>query len=442
MSAPPSNLRGLYTIDEARLRLHMHGGQLRAWDSDKRFIFVFAGTQGGKTSWIPWWLWREIQNTADPTGQGSIPNDYIAATSSYDLFKLKMLPTLREVFEHVLRIGRYWSGDRVIELSDPTGKFWAKHSDDRMWGRIVLRSAASGGGLESLTGRAAILDECGQDEFSLETWEAVLRRLSLYQGRVLGATTIYNLGWTKTEIYDKWRQGDSNIEVIQFESITNPAFPKEEYERAKATMPLHRFLMFYHGDFAKPAGLIYDCVDEDIHYIAPFEIPAGWPRYGGVDFGGANTAHVMIAHDPERDRYIVYRETLEGNLSSAEHCAKRKAETAQENVVMWLGGAPSETQQRMDWGNEGVPVMQPYVSDVEGGIDRVYGLFKTKKLFVFRTCTGLRDEIGTYKRKLDDNGQPTDEIQDKRKFHRLDALRYGCSALQGMEVSFGENPWT
>ena len=66
--------------------------------------------------------------------------------------------------------------------------------------RIVLRSANAEGGLESLTGKAAVLDECGQDDFTLEAWEAIQRRLSLSRGRVLGGTTPYNLGWLKTQI--------------------------------------------------------------------------------------------------------------------------------------------------------------------------------------------------------------------------------------------------
>ncbi len=423
-----------------RLRYNLHEGQTKAWESDARFTWVLAGTQSGKTSFGPLWLREEINRTADPKGG---TNDYIAATASYDLFKLKMLPALRTLFVDTLKIGKYWPGDKLLELCDPsTGEFWAKRADDRMWGRIILRSAAAGGGLESSTARGAWLDECGQDEFTLETWEAVQRRLALRKGRALGTTTPYNLGWMKTEIYDKWTAGDPLHRVIQFPSYFNPLFDRAEFERTKASMPPHRFMLFYCGEFAKPPGLIYDCFDEDIHIVKPFEIPPSWPRTGGVDFGGANTAHVMIAHDPDKDRFIVYRETLEGNLSSAEHCEKRKAETASENVVQWLGGAPSETQQRMDWSDAGIPVMQPYIADVEGGIDRVYALFKTKRLFVFNTCTGLRDELGTYKRKLDDSGQPTDEIQDKRKFHRLDALRYACSGLTGMEVGTGENPWT
>src|SRR6266540_1498987 len=148
-------------------RTRLHVGQAKAWRSQARFIVVLAGTQSGKTSYGPAWLKREI----DRCGAG----DYLAVTASYDLFKLKMLPALRETFEHVYQIGRYWSGDRVIELRDPaTGLFWAKHADDTMWGRIILRSAESGAGLESNTAQAAWLDEAGQDGFDLTTWEAVL----------------------------------------------------------------------------------------------------------------------------------------------------------------------------------------------------------------------------------------------------------------------------
>ena len=144
----------LFEIDAetGKLTLNFHSGQTKAWDSDKRFVLMLAGTQGGKTSFGPWWLWREIQKK----GRG----DYLAITTSYDLFILKMLPELRKVFEGVLRIGRWWGGYKVIELCDPeTGKFLANLQSDEMWGRIILRSANAESGLEASTAKAAWLDE-------------------------------------------------------------------------------------------------------------------------------------------------------------------------------------------------------------------------------------------------------------------------------------------
>lgn len=414
-------MTSIYTINGDKVTLNFHAGQLKAWDSNKRFVFLLAGTQGGKTAYLPWYLWREIQRC----GSG----DYIAATSSYDLFKLKFLPEMRNVFERILGIGRYWAGDKIIEIKNPnTGKFEAQRSDDPMWGRIILRSASSGSGLESATAKAAILDEVGQDEWRLEDWEAVLRRLSLSQGRVCGATTPYNLGWLKTEIYDAWENGDPDIDVIQFQSTVNPAFPPAELERARSKMQGWRFSMFYLGQFATPAGLIYKDFTPAM-LVDDFEIPVDWQRIIGLDFGGANTATVHFANNPADDRWYAYLETLEGGLSTSDHVARQRQHVGEAEDYEFVGGAPSETQQRMDWADAGLFVEEPFISDVEGGIDRVTTLIKEDKLRIFRSLHGLRDELGSYKRKSDSSGQPTDEIADKRQYHRLDAVRYAATKM-------------
>ena len=432
-------MSGLYEIVNGKLRLNLHPGQTRAWDSRRRFVFMLAGAQGGKTGFAPWWLAREIYGDLifhnAPPGQG--PGDYLAATSSYDLFKLRFRPAMLEVFEQVLQCGRYWSGDRVIELKDPeTGKYWARRASDPMWGRIILRSASAGSGLESATAKAALLDECGQEEFSLETWEAVIRRLSLATGRVLGATTLYNRGWLKSEVHDRWLDGDPDYDVIQFPSYLNPAFPRAEYERAKRTLPEWRFLMFYEGKFAQPAGLIYGDFT-DAMLVDPFAIPPDWRRVVGVDPGGANTALVWLAESPEGTWYA-YRESLSGGVSTPEHVGAAKAARGNAQDVVFAGGASSETQFRTDWKAAGLEVKEPPNVGVEGGIDRVVRLVRGDQFRVFRTLKGLRDELGTYSRKVDEAGQPTDEIVDKRNFHRLDALRYAVvHALDGDEADTG-----
>ena len=417
--------RTLWKVDRDRLALDFHQGQTRAWESLARFVFMLAGTQGGKTAFGPWWLWREIKRGG--------PGDYIAATASYDLFKLKMLPEIRQVFERLLGIGRYWASDRIIELADPAKGFLADHVDDPMWGRIILRSAAAPGGLESATAKAAWLDECGQDEFPVEAWEAVLRRLSLYQGRVLGTTTIYNLGWLRNEVYEPWLNGDREFDVIQYASILNPSFPRAEYDRAKRRLPDWKFRMFYKGEFARPAGLIYGDFSDSMAE-EPFPIPPSWPRLITVDFGGANLAIVWLAEEPGTERWHVYREWLGGGLTTSEYVQIAKEGLGDyEGDYEAAGGALSESQQRRDWAAAGLHIPEPTVGDLEVGISRVIELIKTNRFRVFRSCTGVRDELGSYRRKLDARGDPTEEIVDKRAFHRLDAIRYGAVYLVGGE---------
>lgn len=420
------------------VELGFHPGQVRAWDSTARFVFMIAGSQSGKTAFGPWWLYREI------CWRG--PGDYIAATSTYDLFKLKMLPTILDVFVNVLGIARYWAGIQLLELciheydraadtwAPRRGEYLASNASDPMWARVILRSASSEGGLESATAKAAWLDECGQDEFTLDAWEAVLRRLSLTRGRVLGTTTPYNLGWLKQKIYDAWKAGDPDIDVIQFASIVNPAFPLEEFEARRARMDDWKFRMFYRGEFDRPAGLIYSAFidqyrDEGGHKVKPFDLPRHWPRWVGVDPGAVHQAVVWLAHDIDSDVFYVYRESLQGGKSTAEHAgeARRLAERNGEQVVLYLVGNKSEVQQRLDWQAAGVAnVAPPPVWDVESGIDSIIRLFKEHRLFVFDTCAGLLDELGSYRRELDEAGEPTERIHQKDRFHRLDALRYAA----------------
>lgn len=404
----------LVGMQGGKAQLHLHAGQTKAWDSKRRFVFIVAGTQSGKTSFGPWLLWRETQTKG--------PGDYLAVTATYDLFKLKMLPEMQRVFCEMLTGWTWQASDRVIVSDD--GKT-----------RIILRSANAPGGLESATAKAAWLDECGQDDFKLESWEAVQRRLSLSQGRVFGTTTPYNLGWLKTEIYDKWRAGNPDYDVVQFKSIMNPRFPREEYERAKATLPRWKFEMFYNGEFSRPAGLIYEDFIDDYrenggHLVHPFDIPPHWPRYVGVDFGAVHTADIWIAENPDAEIYYLYREGLNGNMTTVEHGARVQKLAHGENVVRYTGGARSETQQRMDWRAAGVPIQESPIIDVEAGIDRVIALFKGKRLFVFDNCRQTREQLNTYSRVLDDAGQPTEKIKDKETFHLLDGLRYDVSALE------------
>lgn len=400
----------LYQVNNTTLQYRLHPGQARAWRSKRRFVFVIAGTQSGKTSFAPLWLDREI----DQQGHG----DYLAATATYDLFKLKFLPEMRRYFVDLMA----WKEDKSDRV------FWREYKP-RMFDRIILRSAASEGGLESATVKAAVLDECGQDEFRITAWEAVQRRLSLSRGRVLGTTTPYNLGWLKQEIYDRWRNGEPDYHVIQFRSIDNPAFPRDEYDRAKASRPLWKFLMFYDGQFTRPAGMIYeDFIDAyretGGHKVHAFEIPPYWPRYMGADFGPVHTATIWLAEDPQAQVYYLYLETLEGGMTTRQHVTRAQERAIGVNLVRATGGAGSEDQYRMDWTDAGLDIQEPSIKEVDPGIDRVIELIKAHRLYVFDTAKMTLDELGTYSRKVDEFGQPTNEIKDKAKFHLLDALRY------------------
>jgi hypothetical protein len=374
---------------------------------------MLASTQGGKTTFGPDWLLREIQQCG--------PGDYLAITATFPLLKLKMLPEFLYVFEHLYNLGTYRDSDKVFEF------FYDKEAANPMSTRVIFGSAANPESIESATAKAAWLDEAGQQQFRRGSWEAVLRRLSLAQGRALITTTIYGLGWLKTELYDKWMAGDEDIDVIQFDSLTNPAFPKAEYERARRSMPTWKFNMFYRGVYDKPAGLIYDAFDEAACRIrrAWTKPPERYQCYVGHDFGPNNTAAVWYAQDPDTGYLYVYREYLAGGLSSAGHAEKFIELSQGENIVRRVGGAQTnEDGYRDAYTAAGWPISKPVMKGVEAGIDRVYAWHKRNRIFVFDDLGEYLDEKMTYSRQLDENYQPTEEIGNKAHFHLMDAERY------------------
>ncbi len=400
------------------LSLDFHPGQWKAWDSDKRFIVVLAGTQGGKTSWGPHWLYREIQRRG--------PGDYLVVTPTYPLLNLKALPEFLRIFQTLLKLGSHGKADKVFTF-DAIGERRTWGSEQDVETRVIFGHAQDPEGLESATAKAAWLDEAGQNKFKLASFEAIMRRLSLAQGRILITTTPYNLGWLKQQFWDKQNERD-DIEVIRFDSTENPAFPQEEMERARRDLPRWKFDMFYRAIFTRPAGMIYDCFDESKHKVRPFPIPDDWPRYVGQDYGGVNTAAVFVATEPDSNRLYVYREYHEGGRTAKEHkIAMLSGEPVRPYAV---GGAKSEQQWRDEFAAAGWPVKEPPISDVEVGIDRVYGAIKNDELFIFDDCAGLLDDLLSYARELDEMGNPTEKIADKATFHKADALRYIISYLK------------
>lgn len=404
----------LYDIEEGKIKLNLHRGQTKAWDSNKRFVFVLSGHQAGKTSFGPWWMWREIQNR----GGG----DYLAVSPTFPLLDKKMLPEFLKVFHHTLHLGRWWAANKTYEIYDPKTNEGARRFHDPMWARVMFCSAKNADSLESATAKAAWLDEVGQNDFRVGAWDAIVRRLSLNRGRVLGSTTIYNLGWMKQLIYDPWIRGErDDIDIIQFKSIENPVFPRDEYYGAKRMLPAWKFRMFYEGEYDRPAGMIYDSYDS-LCTIPPIPLNDKWEIYVGLDFGGVHMAGLFTAKDTIENRFYHFHEYLEGGRSISQHAEELK-KVIGNRPLRWVGGAAPEDQWRLEFSEAGIPVMPPPINDVEVGIQRVYGYHKRNQIFVFNTLIRYLDNKGSYARKLNDMNQPTETIQDKNEYHLMDAER-------------------
>lgn len=448
--------RDLYEVtDEGELLLHLHAGQWRAWSSPARFVAIIAGTQSGKTSFLPHWLYREISQCG--------PGDYLMASPTFRLMEVKALPEFRRLFEETLQLGTFQrSPVQKFTFSEAGARaaFGDRYRKGQPPTQVFFGHAQNPDSLESATYKAAVLDEAGQKKFKQGSWEAILRRLSIARGRALIGTTPYDLGWLKSQIHDRWQKGDPDYEVVRFDSTENPQFSREEFEYARRVLPAWRFDMFYRGIFSRPAGQIYTAFDSTKHVIPRFEIDDDWPRIVGWDFGQVNTAAVFLAQEPGTRRLVAYKEYHAGGRTAAEHLAVTMADERRRQrrpgqpigVSKWdiraCGGAPSEDDWRDEFLGAGLYIEQPPISDVEVGIDRVYGCFARDELYFFSDLERTIAQVNDYTREVDDAGEPLEKIEDKHRFHLADALRYAVVPIRTapgpkasvQTVSYGSAP--
>lgn len=406
----------LYTVTpDGRLQLHLHRGQWRAWQSTANIVAVVAGTQSGKTAFAPLWLWREIQQRG--------PGDYALVTPTFPLLELKALPEFRRLFEDVLALGKYTGSPVRKFVFSPTGQRRMFGTASLVHTQVFFGYAQNPDSLESATYKGVVADEAGQRMFKRESHEALSRRRSIHDARELITTTPYsNFGWLKTEVFDRHRAGDPRVDLIQFASIMNPAFPRAVYEEARAKLPRWKFDLFYRGILTRPPGLIYDSFDPDRHTCPRFALPDAWPRYLGLDFGGVNTVGVLYAQEPRTGKLYLYRTYKAGGLTAKAHAQALLA--GEPLVPLCVGGSKSEGQWRDEFRAGGLPVREPDISEVEVGINRVYGAHTAGQIVVFDDLLDYLEEKESYSREVGPDGEPTEQIDDKSSYHHMDAERY------------------
>lgn len=406
----------------------------------------------GKTILGPSWMWREMQTRG--------PGDYLVVAPTFPLLSMKVLPEFLKLFKTQMKLGTF--------TGNPIRKFvLSSYGERSLWGdpqdectQVFFGHANDPDSLESATAKACWCDEAGQRRFKLGSFEAIQRRLSVNRGRMLITTTPFCFGWLKTLLFDPWKLKkfkNNEVDVINFDSLMNPTFPREKYEQAKRSMPEWKFNMMYRGMFERPAGVIYDVFDTSIHKVPRFIIPDNWPRYVGIDFGGVNTAACFLAGETdsngkETGRYFIYREywPREGRTAKEHTYYILQNEPS---VPFCVGGSHSEDQWRKEFRSSGevdvkipggkercqIPslhIREPRIKEVDVGIQLVYGAIKHNQLFIFEDCKYILDEIESYSYKLDDNGEVTDDIEDKAMYHLSDSLRYVISHLKKPRQEF------
>lgn len=200
---------------------------------------------------------------------------------------------------------------------------------------------------------------------------------------------------------------------------------------------------YLYGSDADMEGVVWDEFSESRHVIDPFDIPNEWEKIRVLDHGVTNpTACLWMAIDYD-GKIFVYREHYEKEKPVSYHAEQIKANQEKINDDLADPSIFAKTQARNgqlysiadEYADYGLH-FRPADNHVLAGINRVNEYLKLSKLFIFKNCTNLIDEVTQYKWQRVKPGQIKNEPDApvKHKDHACDCLRYGVMSRPDSSV--------
>jgi len=388
----------------------LHPPQAEVYNSNIRFTAAIAGTGGGKTVVGPLWIARQINKfQSNPRNKGRKILGMVVAPT-YKVLQRATVPTLIETFKGTELEGIYKEQKNLYELPND-------------WGRIWCQGADNAGGLEGGQFDFVWGDEAGQ--FKISVWNAIQGRTGAKEAPILLTTTPYAKNWLYHDVYLNALKGDKNYFIKQWASFTNPAYPKDEYERAKRTMTKDRAAMRYDGLFMQLEGLVYpniaDCYitmnQDQINQL----IREDGSLPGGIDFGWNDPFAGLLGHlDPHEDILTVFYERYLRRTAIEEHA--EKLPKFEDKTPKWFADH-SEPELILKLRRGGHRIKKAKKA-IHAGIEAVNSRILTGRLKIVKNrCPALISEAETYTYTEDEDDPGTDIPIDNFN-HAMDALRY------------------
>lgn len=229
----------------------------------------------------------------------------------------------------------------------------------------------------------------------------------------------------KTKLYDDLMSRDDVFKVVMTVDDV-PHFKPEDIERMKIGLSDEQIQARLYGRATHGDLQVFQFSPNE-YICEPFEISRHWRRVGGFDVGMSHpTTAVAIAIDDESGTIYVYREYLKSGSTPITHAATLKKwgiEFAADPTA-WnrtINGSDSTAKMYID---EGLNLFKAN-HDVGASITKIRSLIGQGKLYIFNNCTQLIKEMGIYRFKETETGEPKIyKIDDDL----VDALRYAVMA--------------
>lgn len=225
---------------------------------------------------------------------------------------------------------------------------------------------------------------------------------------------------------------ERNALHLHFTMDDNPSLDEATRERYRTMYSGVFYQRYVLGLWVMAEGIVYDMFDHtrNVYSEPPIDMVDRSMRYIACDYGTTNPCVFLDIYD---DGEIVRVDREYRWDSRAEHRQKTDEEYA-DDFMAFMGSSwcavyvdPSAASFIAALRRRGVYVIEAN-NAVLDGIRRVGALFQRGLLLVHDTCTGLMDELGSY--RWDDKAAARGEEKPVKQLdHAPDALRYFVNSL-------------
>jgi len=247
--------------------------------------------------------------------------------------------------------------------------------------------------------------------------------------------------WVKKRYVDPFEPGEAfkgadglTRKFIPARLDDNPYLAEDgRYEEMLKALPEVQRRQLLEGNWDITEGAAFVEFDTEVHVIPPFEIPIGWERTKGIDYGYASeSACIWAAVDPSDGTLIAYRELYKKNLTGVDlgemitqmelldpFSVAGVLDTAAWARTGTTGPTVGESLQRA-----GHKLRRADKNRIQGKI-QIHEYLKLKQsgrpqIQIFNTCPNLIRELQSI--PLDKNNP--EDVDTHAPDHAYDALRY------------------
>lgn len=405
-----------------------HGWQKAFLEAREPIVAAFCGNRAGKTSIMVVKALTELLSASD------VP-EHLAHNKQREapVHGWFVCPTEDKVFDSILPAIRKWCPPHAI-----LGGKWNKAFN----GERMMLTFANGSTLGMKTYRqdantlgGASLDFVGYDEPPPRNhYDECMTRLIDRGGPQWFAMTplTSNTGWIRREIWRK--RAAPHIMVVKGSMHDNPTLDKRAVARTLAGYKndiWRRAREF--GDFMDVAGQVY----ADFERCVVDPLPVSWVRANlhhvvGIDPGIRNAAVIFGGFDRNGVDWI-YDEALIQNGTPSQYAQVIDRKLAQwglrrTDVMFVIDPAARQRSQatgdtvQSELARVGIFTING-TNDREAGQQQIRDRILHRRIQIFSTCLGLRDDADEFAWEMDEDDFASGAADDA-PFHRLATLRY------------------